>query len=541
MTAALRDWWQHLATSPAKQFELWSSAATRLLPGALAALGGATVIEPAPQDRRFGDPAWQAPPFHALAQIFLLQQQWWQQATTGVPGVTRHDEQMASFAARQWLDVFAPSNFVLTNPVVRQRTLSEGGGNLLRGLAHVTEDLWREWLDAPPAGADAFEPGRNVAVTPGCVVLRNRLMELIQYAPSTPRVHAEPVLLVPAWIMKYYVLDLSPHNSLIKYLVDQGFTVFVISWKNPQAQDHDLGMDDYARLGVLDALQAVRAIVPGHRVHACGYCLGGTLLASVAALLGGQDDTPLASLTLLAAQTDFTEPGELALFIDEDQVTALEQRMQAQGYLDKAQMKRTFQLLRSNDLVWSYRVHALLLGERAAMSDLMAWNADGTRLPARMHAQYLRGFYLDNALARGEWQVEGRTVNLMDIRVPVFSVATLQDHVAPWRSVYRLQSLCDADQTFVLTGGGHNVGIVNPPGDRRSSYQLRHQAAGTPRLAADDWLADTPVSAGSWWTTWVAWLGQHSGRRRVAPPTMGGAARGEVTLDAAPGHYVYQR
>jgi|EndMetStandDraft_4_1072995.scaffolds.fasta_scaffold79632_2 polyhydroxyalkanoate synthase subunit PhaC len=541
MTAALRDWWLHLAAAPAKQAALWSAAATQVLPGALAALAGADVIDAAPQDRRFADPAWQAQPWHALAQLFLLQQHWWQQATTGVPGVTHHHEQMVAFAARQWLDMLAPSNFVLGNPVVQQRTLREGGANLLRGLSQVAEDAWREWLDAPPVGAEAFEPGRAVAVTPGRVVLRNRLMELIQYVPSTQRVHAEPVLLVPAWIMKYYVLDLSPANSLVKYLVDQGFTVFAISWHNPGAADHDLGMDDYARLGVLDALQAVRTIASGRRVHACGYCLGGTLLASVAALLGAQRDGSLASLTLLASQTDFTEPGELGLFIDEEQVAALEQRMQAQGYLDKAQMKRTFQMLRSNDLVWSYRVHALLLGERAPMTDLMAWNADGTRLPERMHAEYLRGLYLHNALAHGEWQVEGRTVNLMDIRVPVFSVATLQDHVAPWRSVYRLQSLCDADQTFVLTAGGHNVGIVNPPGNARASYRMRTLAAGAPRVDADAWLADTPVTEGSWWPAWRDWLHRHGTARPVAPPPLGAPQAGLAAGEAAPGTYVHQR
>jgi len=541
MTAALRDWWLHLAAAPAKQAALWSSAATQVLPGTLAALAGADVIDAPPQDRRFADPAWQAQPWHALSQLFLLQQRWWQQATSGVPGVSRHHEQMVAFTARQWLDMLAPSNFVAGNPVVQQRTLREGGANLLRGLAHVAEDIRREWLDEPPAGAEAFEPGRTVAVTPGRVVLRNRLMELIQYAPSTPRVHAEPVLLVPAWIMKYYVLDLSPANSLVKYLVDQGFTVFAISWKNPGAEDHDLGMDDYARLGVLDALQAVRTIASGRRVHACGYCLGGTLLASVAALLGAQRDDSLASLTLLAAQTDFTEPGELALFIDEEQVEALEQRMQWQGYLDKAQMKRTFQMLRSNDLVWSYRVHALLLGERAPMTDLMAWNADGTRLPARMHAEYLRGLYLHNALAHSEWRVEGRAVRLMDIRVPVFSVATLQDHVAPWRSVFALQSLCDAEQTFVLTSGGHNVGIVNPPGNARASCRVRTLAAGAPRVDADAWLADTPVTEGSWWPAWRDWLHRHGTARPVAPPPLGAPQAGLAAGEAAPGRYVHQR
>jgi len=537
---ALADWWLHLAAAPGRQAEL-----ARLAFGqgarAVQALAGATVIEPAPQDRRFADPAWQAPPWHALSQCFLLQQQWWQQACSGVPGVGRHHEQMVAFAARQWLDMLSPSNFVLTNPVVRQRTLREGGRNLLRGLAQVTQDALHEGADRPPPGAEAFEPGRQVALTPGRVVLRNRLVELIQYAPATPRVQAEPVLLVPAWIMKYYVLDLSPANSLVKFLVDQGFTVFALSWKNPDPGDRDLGMDDYARLGVLDALQAIEAIVPGAAVHACGYCLGGTLLSTVAAWLARHAPGRLKSVTLLAAQTDFAEPGELALFIDEDQVERLAQSMRLRGTLDKRQLAGAFQLLRSNDLVWSRRVRELLLGERPPMTDLMAWNADGTRLPCRMHLEYLRGFYLHNALARGEWRVEGEPVHLMDLHVPVFSVATLQDHVAPWRSVFRLQSLCDADQTFVLTAGGHNVGIVNPPGDARASYRLRHLPPGAPRLGPDDWLAATPVSAGSWWTAWADWLVRHSSRRRVVPPPLGDAASGHPALDDAPGRYVHQR
>jgi len=525
------DWWVHLAASPAKQWELSLCAAEQ---GLRAAAMSGTAIEAPPQDKRFADPAWQAAPYRWLAQTFLLQERWWHAATTGVPGVTRHHEQMVSFAARQWLDMAAPSNFVTANPVVQQRTLQEGGMNLLRGAMHVAEDACREALDQPPVGAEQFEPGRNVAVTPGRVVLRNRLMELIQYDPATKTVRAEPVLLVPAWIMKYYVLDLSEANSMVKFLVNQGFTVFAISWKNPDATDRDLCMDDYARLGVLAALDAIRAIVPDVRVHATGYCLGGTLLATAAAALGRSKHQALKTVTLLAAQTDFTEPGEIALFVDEGQIAFLERQMWQRGYLDKSQMKSTFQMLRSNDLVWSHRLHNQLLGERAPVSDLMAWNADGTRLPYRMHVEYLRGLFLDNALARGEWKVEGTAVNLADITVPIFNVGTVQDHVAPWRSVFKLQALTDAPQTFVLTAGGHNVGIVNPPGQAKSSYRLRQRAASDRLLTPDEWLQTTPSVAGSWWSAWAGWLARHSGRR-VPPPSMG------ASLGAAPGLYVHQR
>jgi polyhydroxyalkanoate synthase len=534
------DWWLHLLGSPAKQWELGQTAFEDWLQAWPAALGGVDAVQPLAQDKRFADPAWQQAPYRWLQQAFLLQQEWWQRATTGVPGVTRHHERMVSFAARQWLDLVAPSNFVSTNPVVQRRTLAEGGMNLLRGAAHALEDAWREAGDLPPAGAERFEPGRNVAITPGRVVLRNRLMELIQYAPTTSTVHPEPVLLVPAWIMKYYVLDLSPENSLVKYLVDRGYTVFAISWKNPDGGDRDLGMDDYDRLGVRAALQAIGRIAAGAKVHATGYCLGGTLLATVAAALGRDGHGALKTLTLLAAQTDFTEPGELALFIDEGQVAFLENLMWRTGVLDKRQMKQTFQMLRSNDLVWSYRLHNQLLGERMPVSDLMAWNADGTRLPYRMHSEYLHGMFLNNALARGEWQVGGKPVNLHDIRVPVFSVGAVQDHVAPWRSVYKLHALTDAEQTFVLTAGGHNVGIVNPPGRARSSYRAHVWHAGDRLLTPDEWLEATAPVDGSWWTAWDEWLAAHSGRR-VAPPSLGAPAAGLAPLDAAPGRYVHQR
>src|SRR5438105_242683 len=398
---AFMDWWVHLATSPAKQWELTQFAAEQWV---RAWQGRPTVpdgVEPLTQDKRFDDPGWRDLPYRWWEHNFLLEQQWWQRATTAVPGLDRHHEEMVTFAARQLLDMTAPSNFISTNPIVQRRCIEERGMNLLRGVQHAVEDTWRELADLPPAGAEVYQVGRNIAVTPGRVVLRNRLIELIQYEPATPKVHAEPVLVVPAWIMKYYVLDLSPHNSLIKHLVDQGFTVFAISWKNPDSSDRDLGMDDYLELGVLAALRAIRSIVPKAQVHATGYCLGGTLLSIAASALGRSGDDPLQTMTLFAAQTDFADPGELGLFIDEGQVAFLENLMWRRGYLDKRQMKRTFQMLRSNDMVWSYRLTNHLLGKRLPMSDLMAWNADGTRLPYRMHTEYLRGLFLHNALARG--------------------------------------------------------------------------------------------------------------------------------------------
>jgi polyhydroxyalkanoate synthase len=537
---AFLDWWMHLAASPAKQWEL---ALTGV--GLVAQAGGIVAgvrdeAAPLPQDKRFADPAWSLPPYRVWAQGFLLAERWWDLATRGVPGVDPHRAQMVAFGARQWLDLMSPSNFVSLNPVVQARTLQEGGLNLVRGGAHALEDAWRVATDQPPAGAEKWVVGRNLAVTPGRVVLRTPLMELIQYAPATPQVHAEPVLLVPAWIMKYYILDLSPSNSMVRSLVERGHTVFAISWKNPRAEERSFGMADYDRLGVRAALDAIGRIVPDRQVHAVGYCLGGTLLATCAAALARDGDERLATLSLFAAQTDFSDPGELALFIDESQVAFLENLMARTGYLDKHQMASTFQMLRSNDLVWSYRLHSQLLGERRPMSDLMAWNADGTRLPERMHREYLRGFFLKNALAHGEWTVDGRPVNLRDLRVPIFNVGAVQDHVAPWRSVYKLHALTDAEQTFVLTAGGHNVGIVNPPGDARASYRTRRRSPGDRLLGADEWVARTEPVAGSWWTAWGEWLEQHSSAR-VAPPSMGAPAGGLPPLEAAPGAYVLER
>jgi len=401
---------------------------------------------------------------------------------------------------------------------------------------NALDDWQRAIAGKKPAGAESFEVGKNVAITPGKVVLRNRLIELVQYAPATPNVHAEPVLIVPAWIMKYYILDLSPHNSLVKYLVEHGHSVFMISWKNPGAEDRDLGMEDYRRLGVMAALDAIAAIRPGARVHLAGYCLGGTLAAIAAAALARDRDPRVASLTLLAAQTDFEDPGEISLFIDESQVDFLENLMRLRGYLDTKQMAGAFQLLRSNDLIWSYRLYNYLLGRRQPMNDLMAWNADGTRMPYRMHSEYLRQLFLDNDLAEGRYRVDGRPVALTDIRVPIFAVGTVADHVAPWRSVYKIHLLSDTDVTFALTSGGHNAGIVSEPGHRGRSYQLLARRQDERHLDPEAWLQTAPRFDGSWWPAWQRWLAEHPGGE-IDPTVLGVPAY--APLADAPGSYVH--
>ncbi|PPB81781.1 polyhydroxyalkanoate synthase [Albidovulum inexpectatum] len=545
LTQAWADWAMHLALSPGKQMQLGAKAARKaqryaawLTSCALRTEQTAPCITPLPQDRRFADPAWNAWPYNAMAQGFLLTQQWWHNATTGVRGVTPQHERVVEFTARQILDTWSPSNFAWTNPEVVQRTLQSGGLNLVRGWNNLMADTLRTIRGEKPAGAENYRVGENLAVTPGKVVLRNRLIELIQYAPATDKVRPEPILIVPAWIMKYYILDLSPHNSLVRYLTGQGFTVFMISWKNPDAGDRDLGMEDYRKLGVMAALDAVQSITGAPNVHAIGYCLGGTLLSIAAAAMARDGDDRLATMTLLAAQTDFTEAGELKLFINEDQIAFLEDMMWEKGYLETRQMAGAFQMLRSNDLIWSRILRHYLMGEPPRMNDLMAWNADATRMPYRMHSEYLRKLYLNNDLAEGRYLVEGRPVALRDIRVPILMVGTESDHVAPWRSVYKMHLQADTEITFILTNGGHNAGIVSEPGHPRRHYRIRRQTESDQYLDPDRWLAETPEREGSWWPELVTWLAAHSGTP-VAPPPMGNAEY--PAMEDAPGRYVMLR
>jgi polyhydroxyalkanoate synthase len=542
---ATMDWLVHLAMSPGKQAQLVSKAQRKATRLGLAALhcadrDGAPCIEPLPQDRRFAAPEWQRWPFNLIYQAFLLNQQWWHNATTGVEGVSAHHEQMATFFARQWLDMFSPSNFLATNPEVLAETIRSGGANLVRGARSRFEDALQLISGRPAPETLRFRPGHEVAVTPGKVVFRNRLIELIQYTPQTATVFADPVLIVPSWIMKYYILDLSPGNSLVRYLVERGHTVFVVSWKNPDASDRDLGMDDYLKAGVMAAIDSVDGIAPKRKIQALGYCLGGTLLAIAAAAMARDEDDRLKSLTLLASELDFTEPGELALFIDESQLAYLDDLMAEKGYLDGKQMAGAFAMINSRDLVWSRMEHEYLMGRELPVSDLIAWNADATRMPYRQHHEYLRSLYLRNDLAEGRYLVDGKPVVLADIRVPVFAVGTQRDTVSPWRSVYKIQLLTDTELTFCLSSGGHNVGVVNPPGAGVTrSYQLARRRPGDRYVDPDSWVAATPSHEGSWWPAWQAWLASHGGRK-VTPPTMGGATAraGGVPLDDAPGRYV---
>ncbi|PWF54978.1 PHA/PHB synthase family protein [Massilia glaciei] len=541
LAVAWFDWSLHLAQSPAKWQRLVEKAwhkDLRWFNYALRASWGGPVepcIKPLPQDRRFLDPAWQRWPYNLLQQGFLLNQQWWHNATTGIDGVSKHHEQVVSFAARQLLDMVSPVNFVATNPEVLETTVREGGANFVRGAIGLAEDARRSLRGDPQPGTEAYRPGIEVAVTPGQVVFRNHLFELIQYAPGTPTVHAEPILIVPAWIMKYYILDLSPHNSLVRYLVERGHTVFMMSWHNPSADDRDMGMDDYLHDGVMAAFKQVGQRVPDQPINAVGYCLGGTLLSIAAAALACEGSRLLNSMTLLAAQTDFSEAGELSIFIDESQLAWLEDLMWQQGYLDNRQMAGAFKLLRSHDLVWSIGVSQYLLGQRAPMNDLMAWNADATRMPYRMHSEYLRKLFLNNDLVSGRYRVNGRPVVLRDISVPMFAVATLTDHVSPWRSVHKIHLLTSSDVTFVLTSGGHNAGIVSEPSHRGRYYYTDTHRRGDCYSDPDRWIENADEKDGSWWPEWAEWLEQHShaGAPPPGPPP--------DALGPAPGRYVLER
>ena len=546
LAAAYLDWAAHLAYAPGKRILLLNKALRKAMRFGTylqkhAVSGGQTedCIKPLPQDHRFADEAWHKSPFNLFYQGFLLQQQWWHNATTGIRGVSKQHENLVEFAARQILDMMAPSNFPLTNPEILTRTVASGGANLATGWQNFIEDAERVFAGKKPVGSENFAVGRDVAKTPGKVIYRNRLIELIQYAPATDTVRPEPILIVPAWIMKYYILDLSPHNSLVKHLTEQGFTVFMISWKNPGPEDRDLGMEDYRTLGVMNALDVVNAVVPDRKVHAVGYCLGGTLLSIAAAAMARDGDQRLATLTLLAAQTDFTDAGEITLLIDESQIAFLEDMMWEQGFLDGRQMAGAFQMLRSNDLIWSRVVHEYLLGEREAMTDLMAWNADTTRMPYRMHSDYLRKLFLDNDLAEGRFAAGGRPVSLADLRAPIFAVGTERDHVAPWRSTYKINQQVESDVTYLLTSGGHNAGIVSEPGHAGRRFRVGTKRPSDHYLDPDSFHAGIPPKDGSWWPEWVGWLVDRSGGPTTLP-AMGAPQSGYPPLADAPGAYVFE-
>jgi polyhydroxyalkanoate synthase len=537
---AWNDWALHLARSPGRQLELLERAQRNAAKVAAcwmrAGVSGPddAPFSAKPHDHRFTDETWQNAPFRMWQQGFLATQDWWDAATEKMSGEVGQDADRTRFQARQMLDLIAPSNFPWTNPEIIATTTKCGGANLIDGAVHFTQDLMQTLTQTHKPPPDGYLVGTDIACTPGDVVFRNDLFELIQYSPQTAKVHAEPILFIPAWIMKYYILDLSPHNSMINYLVRQGFTVFMISWCNPTAEHAEWSLEDYRKDGVMAALDVINTIVPNRKVHANGYCLGGTMLAITAATMAREGDDRFASITLMAAQVDFAEAGELLLFVDESQVAFVEDLMWSQGYLDRPQMTRTFASIRAEDLIYTRAVRRYFLGREDLPTDIGVWNGDTTRMPARMHSEYLRGLFLENRLSAGRFAVEGRVIALKDISTPMFVVGTETDHIAPWQSVYKTRLFTDGDLTFVLTNKGHNGGIISELGHVGRHYRMDRRESGALYVGPDRWCDQNAPITGSWWPALAAWLAKQSSAK-ASPPSAK-----TPPLCAAPGTYVHQ-
>ncbi len=535
---AYLDWLINLSVAPGRQLEILEALIRSRLDLIKCALRGA---EPT-TDRRFKAEGWQKRPYSWLVQAALHRDELLRIATEPLPGMDAHNAQLVQFYTKQLVDMLSPANFALTNPEVLQATIAQRGKNLLRGARFAVGDLVRKITDTDLSASDAFQVGENLAVTPGKVIYRNSLMELIQYSPTTENVYAEPILYVPAWIMKYYILDLQPSNSMMRWLVEQGHTVFAISWKNPDKDDAHLTMEDYRTLGVAEALDVISAVVPEQKIHTVGYCVGGTLLTIAAAVMAREGDDRLQSVTLFAAHTDFTDAGELRLFIDEMTLYWLDQQMKRNGFLATKQMGGAFSALRAPDLLWQPMLRRYCLGEDSAGFDVMSWNADGTRMPYKMHSDYLRQLYLKNELAQGKYVAGGRAISIGDITVPMYIVGTTADHIAPWQSVYKTRNLKKlGETTFCLTAGGHNAGIVSEPGRPRRSYSVGSWDQNSGYQSPEEWQAAAQAHEGSWWLNWQVWLAEHSGSERSAPPTIGAPDKGHYVLCDAPGTYVLQR
>jgi polyhydroxyalkanoate synthase len=490
-------------------------------------------VAPEPGDRRFSAPDWQRnAAYDAIKQSYLLSATSMLKAAASIEGLDAAQQRRLQFYLRQFLDAISPTNFLFTNPEVVHETIESGGQNLVKGTEHLLRDLQSGQLKM--TDTEAFAPGRNLATTPGQVVHRNKLVELIQYAPATDTVHATPLLFIPPWINKYYILDMQPRNSMIKFLVDQGFTVFVISWKNPDASMEDTTFDNYLELGPLAALRAIKDITGSSSVIPIGYCIGGTLLSMTLPYLAATGDDSIHAATFFVALQDFSEVGDTAVFIDEPQVAYMEQKMLERGYLESRDMATMFNMLRANDLIWSNVVNNYLLGKEPPAFDLLYWNSDGTRMARAAHSFYLRHTYLNNDLIKpNRVSLKGVPIDLGQIRQDVYAVGAEQDHIVPWRSAWRITQLASGPSRFVVGGSGHIAGVINPPSKGRGYWTNPARAA-----SAEEWMAGASHYEGSWWSDWIDWLRQRAGEP-VAPPPMGNAAHPPIA--PAPGTYVLER
>jgi polyhydroxyalkanoate synthase len=526
MVDAQMKFWQDYA-------QLWGSATRRLL-----GEEATPVITPGAGDRRFKDDAWQENPvFDFIKQSYLLASRYVDDCVSAAGELDEHTAKKVEFYARQFVDAMAPTNFASTNPMVVRETVETGGENLLKGLSNMLEDLERGKgkLRMKMTALDKFELGENVAVTPGKVVFQNELMQLLQYSPTTQTVHRRPLLIIPPWINKFYILDLRAKNSFIKWAVDQGHTVFVVSWVNPDARLAQKDFVDYMHEGPLAALDAIEKATGERTVKCIGYCLGGTLLAAALAWMARRKDDRVKCATFFTTMVDFAEPGELGVFIDEEQLALMEQSMEKKGYFEGSSMAEAFNLLRANDLVWSFVVNNYLLGREPFPFDLLYWNSDSTRMPRRMHSFYLRNMYQKNLLCQpGGISLDGEPIDLGTVRTPVYILSTKEDHIAPWKSTYAATRLYGGDVRFVLGASGHIAGVINPPAANKYGYWTNDACPVDP----DRWLASAEAHEGSWWTDWNEWASAFNGKQVPAREPGDGAL---AVLEDAPGSYVKTR
>jgi polyhydroxyalkanoate synthase len=512
--------------------DVWSNAVQRMLGKPVE-----PIAEPEAGDARFRDPDWSNNPyFDFWKQSYLVTTQWAEKVLANTNGLDERTKQRAEYYFRQMASALSPSNFPATNPEVLRETLQSNGANLVKGVAHLLADMGRsgDLLKISQTDTAAFEVGRNLAVTPGKIVFQNDILQLIQYTPTTEKVHAVPLLIVPPWINKFYILDLTPPKSFIKWTVDQGFTVFVISWVNPDERLSHKTFEAYMKEGVLSATDAVLRETGAKQTNVIGYCVGGTLLSTTLAYNAAKGHDPFASATFFAAQADFTKAGDLLLFIDDAQLKSLEEMMAEKGYLDGSRMATVFNMLRPRDLIWPYIVNNYLLGKKPFPFDLLFWNQDSTRMPAANHNFYLREFYHENRLAKGQMSIGGVRLDLKKVQLPIYELATKEDHIAPAKSVYIGARLYGGPVDYVLGGSGHIAGVINPPpaDGKKGKYQFWTNKDRVDTF--EEWLEGARETAGSWWPHWAKWLAGHSGAK-VAARTPG-AKLG--VIEDAPGSYV---
>ena len=512
--------------------DLWSQTMRRM-----AGEPTEPIVQPDAKDRRFAHPEWSTNPFFdTMKQMYLLTAGWAEKLVRDADTLDEQTKMRANFYVRQLASAISPSNFVLTNPELFHETLGSSGDNLVRGMQMLTEDITAGKGDLKIRQSDyeGFEVGRNLATSAGKVIFENELFQLIQYAPATETVMSIPVLVVPPWINKFYVLDLTPEKSFIKWMVEQGLTVFVISWVNPDAAHSEKSFSDYMRDGILTAIERIETVTGEKRAHTIGYCVGGTLLAVTLGYLAAKNEDRVESATLLTTQIDFTHAGELKVFVGEEQIASLERRMKESGYLEASRMATAFNLLRANDLVWPFVVNNYLRGKKPLPFDILFWNSDSTRLPAANHAFYLRNCYLENKLSKGLMSIDNTKIDLSRVNIPIYNLATREDHIAPAKSVFLGSQFFGAPVKFVLAGSGHIAGVVNSP--LKQKYQ--YWTGDAPKGELESWLATAEEHAGSWWPDWLAWLSTMSGERVPARTPGGGKL---APIEDAPGRYVKVR